>query len=419
MNAQPALKSTAPRCRHCGTELRHTLVDLGSSPLCNTLLDSESLRKGEPFYPLHVRICDQCFLAQLEEFVSPQEIFREYSYFSSFSDSFVAHARAYANMAIERFGLTGRSKVVEVASNDGYLLQHFVERGIPVLGIEPALNVAAVAREKGIPTITEFLGSATGAAIRESEGPADLVAANNVLAHTPTINDFVAGLRNLLVDDGVVTVEFPHLMRLIEDNLFETIYHEHFSYLSFYAVERVFASQGLRVFDVEEVNTHGGSLRVYACRTHCARHQETPRVQAMRDAEKAFGISDLRTYARFAEKVERTKRDLLSCLIGLRNAGKRIVGYGVPGKGNTLLNYCGIRTDFLEYMVDRNPYKQGKYTPGTRIPIHPPERIAETQPDYILIMPWNLREEIMRQLAYVRGWGAKFIVPIPRVEILD
>jgi len=419
MSSQAAPIATAPQCRHCGTELRHTLVDLGSSPLCNTLLDTQSLRRGESFYPLHVRICDECFLAQLEEFVSPQEIFTEYSYFSSYSESFVAHARAYAHMAIERFGLDERSKVVEVASNDGYLLQHFIERGIPVLGIEPALNVAAVARQKGIPTITEFLGSASGAAIREREGPADLVAANNVLAHTPTINDFVAGLRNLLADSGVLTVEFPHLMRLIEDNLFDTIYHEHFSYLSFYAVERVFASQGLRVFDVEEVATHGGSLRVYACRAEYTGHATAPRVQAMRDAEKEFGITDLRTYARFADRVEQTKRDLLSCLIGLRNAGKRIVGYGVPGKGNTLLNYCGIRTDFLDYMVDRNPYKQGKFTPGTRIPIHAPGRIAETKPDYILIMPWNLREEIMRQLDYVRAWGAKFIVPIPRVQVLD
>ncbi|MGH8177911.1 MAG: methyltransferase domain-containing protein [Steroidobacter sp.] len=407
------------QCRHCDATLTQTLVDLGSSPLCNTLLDHDSMQRGESFYPLHVRVCGACFLVQLGEFVSPGEIFSEYSYFSSFSDSFVAHARAYAETAIERFGLTPASRVIEAASNDGYLLQHFVARSIPVLGIEPALNVAAEARRKGVPTVTEFVGSAAAEAICQQHGAADLVVANNVLAHTPALNDFVAGLRNLLKDDGVVTVEFPHLVRLIEDNLFDTIYHEHFSYFSFFTAERVFASQGLRVFDVEEVDTHGGSLRMYAARAQCDKHIATHRVASMRERERAFGITDLASYSKFTAKVEQTKRDLLERLVDLRNGGKRIVGYGVPGKGNTLLNYCGIRTDFLEYMVDRNPYKQGRYTPGTRIPIHAPEKISQTRPDYILIMPWNLKDEIVRQLAYVREWGGRFIVPIPKVQLLD
>ncbi len=407
------------KCRHCAADLHHTLVDLGSSPLCNSLLDEATLQKGEAFYPLHVRVCSECFLAQLDEFVSPADIFSEYSYFSSFSESFVAHARRYAEMAISRFGLTSASKVVEVASNDGYLLQHFTARSIPVLGIEPALNVAAEAMRKGIPTVSHFLGSATGLQIRNEHGPADLVAANNVLAHTPYLNEFVTGLRHLLRDHGVVTVEFPHLVRMIEDNLFDTIYHEHFSYFSLFAVERVFATNGLRIFDVETVDTHGGSLRIYAESAATGHRSEDPRVEQIRRAEAAFGIDKLETYSRYTQQVERTKRELLETLIRLRGAGKRIVGYGVPGKGNTLLNYCGIRGDFLEYMVDRNPYKQGKYTPGTRIPIHAPEKIAATRPDYILVMPWNIRTEILDQLAFVRTWGAKFIVPLPAVEILD
>jgi hypothetical protein len=361
-----------------------------------------------------------CFLAQLDEFVSPAQIFSEYSYFSSFSDSFVAHARTYADMAIRRFNLTPASKVVEVASNDGYLLQHFVAQNIPVLGIEPALNVAAEARRKGVPTISHFLGGETGLAIRNEHGAADLVAANNVLAHTPYLNEFVVGLRHLISDTGVVTVEFPHLIPLIENNLFDTIYHEHFSYFSLFSAERVFATNGLSVFDVEVLDTHGGSLRLFAERSDAAPARDiTPAVLAQRAAERDFGIDKLSTYSRYSEQVERTKRELLTCLIHLRDAGKRIVGYGAPGKGNTLLNYCGIRTDFLDYMVDRNPYKQGKYTPGTRIPIHAPDKIRLTRPDYILIMPWNLKSEIIGQLGYVREWGARFIVPLPVVTILD
>jgi len=407
------------KCRHCGAALHQTLVDLGSSPLCNSLLDEKSLQAGEVFYPLHVRVCGTCFLAQLDEFVSPSEIFSEYSYFSSFSDSFVAHAKAYASMAIDRFGLTSSSKVVEVASNDGYLLQHFVARGIPVLGIEPALNVAEEARRKGVPTVSKFLGAETGQAVRDEHGAADLVAANNVLAHTPYINDFVAGLRILLKERGVVTVEFPHVIPLIQDNLFDTIYHEHFSYLSLYSVERVFATGGLRVFDVEVLTTHGGSLRVFAERADGPHRPVTERVHERRQAEADFGIDQLATYARYTAQVERTKRELLACLIELRGAGKRIVGYGAPGKGNTLLNYCGIRTDFLDYLVDRNPYKQGKFAPGSRLPIHAPEQIRKTRPDYILVMPWNIKDEIMAQVAYAREWGARFIVPLPAVRVID
>jgi SAM-dependent methyltransferase len=409
----------APICRHCGDELHQTLVDLGSSPLCNSLLDGESLHKGEAFYPLHVRVCGRCFLVQLEEFVSPTDIFSEYSYFSSFSNSFVAHARAYAEAMIGRFDLGPRSRIFEVASNDGYLLQHFVSRSIPVLGIEPALNVAAEARRKGIPTVSEFLGAATGQAIVAEHGAADLVAANNVMAHTPYLNDFTQGLRNLLAPDGVVTVEFPHVIPLLEDNLWDTIYHEHFSYLSLYAVERVFATNGLRVFDVELLSTHGGSLRVYGQRADSPARPATDRLHARRAAESAFGIDRLDTYATYTARVERTKRDLLRCLIELKSAGKRIVGYGAPGKGNTLLNYCGIRTDFLDFLVDRNPYKQGRHTPGTRIPILDPGRIRDARPDYVLIMPWNIKTEIIEQLAYIREWGGRFIVPLPNVQIVD
>ncbi|HVL57647.1 MAG TPA: class I SAM-dependent methyltransferase [Burkholderiaceae bacterium] len=409
----------APRCRHCGAQLHQTLVDLGSSPLCNSLLDAASLNAGESFYPLHVRVCGQCFLAQLDEFVSPSDIFSEYSYFSSFSGALVAQSKRYVDAAIERFGLSSTSRAYEVASNDGYLLQHFVARGIPVLGIEPALNVADAARKKGIPTISVFLGSETGAKIRAEHGPCDIVAANNVMAHTPYLNDFVLGLKALIKPDGVITVEFPHLFKMIEDNTWDMIYHEHFSYFSFHAAERVFASQGLRIFDVEEIESHGGSFRIYGTHAQNDTHAVTPNVQRIRAYERERGVADLRTYARFAERVEESKRSLLECLIGLRRAGKRIVGYGVPGKGNTLLNYCGIRQDFLDYMVDKNPYKQGKYTPGTRIPIHAPERIFETRPDYVLIMPWNLRREIVEQLAPVRSWGGRFVVPLPNVEIID
>jgi hypothetical protein len=408
--------NTIRRCRHCDAPLEQTLVDLGSSPLCNTLLDVDSMNRGEAFYPLHVRVCGNCFLAQLDEFVSPDEIFGEYSYFSSFSDTFVAHARRFVEESIDRFRLNGASKVIEVASNDGYLLQHFRPHGVPVLGIEPARNVAEAAVAKGIPTVVMFLGEDSAREIVKEHGAADLVVANNVLAHTPHLNDFVAGLAVLAGEQGVVSVEFPHLVRLINLNQFDTIYHEHFSYYSFHTVCRIFESKGLRVFDVQEIDTHGGSLRVFAT---VGDHPETPNVQRMHAFEQDWGVTDLATYANFTHRVEETKRQLLECLIPLRRAGKHIVGYGVPGKGNTLLNYCGLRTDFIDYMVDRNPYKQGRFTPGTRIPIYAPERIRETQPDYVLIMIWNLVDEVVAQLDEVRSWGGKFIVPIPNVKLLD
>ncbi len=406
------------RCRHCGSLLHHTFVDLGSSPLCNTMLTEDALQRGETFYPLHVRVCGDCFLAQLDEFVAPSEIFTEYSYFSSFSDMFVAHAKRYVDAAVERFGLDSSSRVFEVASNDGYLLQHFIPHGVAMLGIEPALNVAEAARAKGIPTISEFVGEKTAASIIGEHGTAHLVIANNVMAHTPYLNDFVRGLAILAGETGVITVEFPHIARLIERNQFDTVYHEHFSYFSLYTVDRVFRAKGLRIFDVEEIDTHGGSLRVYATRADEGVHPEAPAVAAMHAFEAERRITDLSTYADFSRKVEQSKRDLLDTLIRLKREGRQIVGYGVPGKGNTLLNYCGIRSDFLSYMVDRNPYKQGKYTPGTRIPIYPPERIFETKPDYVLVMVWNLVDEVVEQMQAIREWGGRFIVAIPEVRTI-
>ena len=406
------------RCRHCESPLQHTLVDLGSSPLCNTLLDAEGLHRGEVFYPLCVRVCDKCFLAQLDEFVAPDEIFTEYSYFSSFSDHFVAHAKRFVDRAVNRFALSADSLVYEVASNDGYLLQHFDPHRVPVIGIEPALNVAEAARKKGIRTLNEFIGRDTAQQIVSEHGAGNLVIANNVLAHTPHLNDFVVGLATHAGETGVVSVEFPHLMRLMERNQYDTIYHEHFSYFSFYTAKRVFASAGLRVFDVEEIDTHGGSLRISATAATNTQHVEQAGVAAMEAFERSRGVSDLATYSNFTARVEASKRALLDTLIRLRAQDKTIVGYGVPGKGNTLLNYCGIRTDFVDYMVDRNPYKQGRFTPGTRIPIHHPDAIFETRPDYVLIMVWNLVDEVMEQLEGIRDWGGKFIVPIPDVEIL-
>jgi SAM-dependent methyltransferase len=361
-------------------------------------------------------VCTDCWLVQLDEFVTPDHIFSEYAYFSSYSDSWVEHARRYAESMIRRLGLTSASQVTEVASNDGYLLQHFLARGIPVLGIEPAANVARVAMAKGIPAVVRFFGVETAAAVKEDHGPADLIAANNVLAHVPDINDFIAGVKILLKPTGTATFEFPHLVRLIEGNQYDTIYHEHFSYLSLIAVQVAFQSHGLRVYDVEEIPTHGGSLRVYACHEAAATATRES-VPALIAREDAFGLRSLERYQRFGEQVRETKRQLLSFLIEAKRDGKTIAGYGAPGKGNTLLNYCGIRTDFVDYTVDRNPYKHGKYLPGTHIPIHPPERIRQTRPDYVLILPWNLRDEIAAQLSYIREWDGRFVVPIPAVEV--
>ncbi len=408
-----------PKCRFCGAALTASLVDLGMSPLCQTHIEASRLNEVENFYPLHAWVCGQCFLVQLEEYVAPDSIFSEYAYFSSFADSWVEHAKRYTEAMRSRFGLSKDSLVAEIASNDGYLLQHFVAAGVPVLGIEPAANIAEVARKKGIRTESVFHGRKSAAVLKEKYGMADLLLGNNVLAHVPDLNDFVAGMQVLLKPKGVITMEFPHLLQLMQQNQFDTIYHEHFSYFSFVTVHRVFAAHGLDMFDVEEIPTHGGSLRIYANHAGANAREVSARVTELLQRERDLGFEKLETYQAFGANVEATKRKILAFLIELRNKGKRVVGYGAPGKGNTLLNYCGIRTDFLEYTVDRNPYKAGKYTPGTRIPILKPEQIDATRPDYIFILPWNLKDEIVKQMAHVREWGCKFIVPIPEPRILD
>jgi SAM-dependent methyltransferase len=407
-----------PRCRFCSSPLATTFVDLGMSPLCESFVPPERLDAMEPFYPLHVRVCDACLLVQLPEYVAPDEIFTEYAYFSAFSDSWVEHARRYAEAMIERYRLDASSRVVEIASNDGYLLQHFVARGVPVLGVEPARNVAEAARERGVPSVSVFFGADAARDLVADGGHADLVPANNVLAHVPDINDFVAGLAILLAPQGVATLEFPHLLRLIEGNQFDTIYHEHYSYLTLFTVEQIFGAHGLAVVDVEELASHGGSLRVYARHSDDASEPESPRVAALRALESEHGLDRMDGHRGFGPVVEETKRRLLDFLIEARDAGRRVVGYGAPGKGNTLLNYCGIRTDLLEYTVDRNPYKHGMALPGTHIPIHPPERLEGDDPEYVLILPWNLRQEIAGQLRHLRERGTQFIVPIPSVEVV-
>jgi hypothetical protein len=406
-------------CRFCGTQLKHTFADLGVSPLSNSYLRAEQLSRMEPFYPLHAYVCHRCFLVQLEEFESPQNIFHDYAYFSSYSESWLRHAKAYTEKMIERFHLDAGSRVIEIASNDGYLLQYFIEQGVPSLGIEPAANVALAAEEKGVPTITEFFGSRLAERLAAEGKHADLLLGNNVLAHVPALNDFVAGLKILLGAQGVITMEFPHLLRLMQGNQFDTIYHEHFSYFSFLTVEEVFARHGLALFDVEELETHGGSLRIYARHFEDEGKTITRRVQELKERESLAGARRLETYLGFSSQVEETKRSLLSFLIEARREGKRVAAYGAPAKGNTLLNYCGIRTDFLDYTVDASPHKQGRFLPGTRIPIYHPDKLKETRPDYVLILPWNLREEIAAQGHYVREWGARFVVPIPQVEIIN
>ena len=405
-----------PKCRFSGKELKHTFVDLGLSPIANNYLKPEQLSYAEKFYPLHVYVSEDNFLVQVEEFESPEDIFGEYTYFSSYSGALLENAQTYTNTVVERFNLNQASQVMEIASNDGYLLQYFLEKNIPVLGIEPAGNVAKVAQEKGIPTIVKFFGVNTAQELVASGKQADLLAANNVIAHVPDLNDFVAGMKILLKPEGVITVEFHHLLNLITKSQFDSIYHEHFSYFSLLSMEKVMAAHGLKVFDVEEISTHGGSLRVYAC------HQESSReicagVAEVKDKEIAAGLTRMETYLAFGEKVKATKRQLLSFLIEAKTQGKSIVGYGAPAKAITLLNYCGVRTDFIDYIVDRSPHKQGSFVPGTRLPILAPEKIAETKPDYLLILPWNLKEEIMTQMAMIRDWGGKFVVPIPEVQV--
>ncbi len=402
-------------CRFCRAPLSHLLIDLGMSPLCESFLTAAQLDAREPFYPLQVYVCGECFLAQLGQYVSAADIFSEYAYFSSYSDSWLAHARNYVEKTIARFDLTRASQVVELASNDGYLLQYFVAAGIPALGVEPAGNVARRAIERGVPTVVEFFGRAVAQSLVARGQAADLVVANNVLAQVPDLNDFVAGAQVLLKPHGVMTAEFPHLLQTIEQNQFDQIYHEHFSYFSFTTIERVFAAHGLILFDVQELPTHGGSLRIFARHAHADERPTEDSVHELRAREEAAGVTKLDRYDRFAEQVRAVKRDLLAFLIAAKRAGKSIVGYGAPGKGNTLLNYCGIRGDFLDYTVDRSTYKQGKFLPGTHIPIFAPERIHETRPDYVLILPWNLRAEITSQLEYIRGWGGRFVIPIPEL----
>jgi hypothetical protein len=410
---------SAPSCRLCGSALRHTLVDLGMSPLCETFLTADELDGVEHFYPLHVRICDTCLLVQLEAYVPGSEIFREYAYFSAYSDSWVAHARIYTERMIERFSLGGDDLVVELASNDGYLLQHFVQRRIPVLGIDPAANVAKAAEERGVETLVEFFDSRLAHRLVAEGRQANLIAANNVLAQVPPLNDFVAGMEILLARGGAATVEMPHLARLIEGLQFDTIYHEHYSYFSLTTLVELFSRHGLEIFDVDELPSHGGSLRVYLRRPGERAEPVSDDVARILAEEHAAGYDTLDGYREFAERVAETRWSLLELLIDLRRAGKTIVGYGAPGKGNTLLNYCGIRTDLLDYTVDRNPYKHGRFLPGTHIPIFPPEHIDEKKPDYVLILPWNLKKEISAQLSHIQEWGAQLIVPIPRPRILS
>ncbi len=410
--------ASAAACRFCGAPLVHTFVDLGLSPLANAYVRPADVGKPETFFPLHVFLCDRCWLVQLPEAERPEEIFSDYAYFSSYSDSWLAHCRAYAEAVIPRFGLGAHSRVVEIASNDGYLLQFFAARGIPVLGVEPAANVAAAAVEKGIETRVEFFGRAVGERLAAEGRRADLLIGNNVLAHVPGLNDFVSGLAGLLAPGGVVTLEFPHLLRLMEEGQFDTIYHEHYSYFSFATVRRVFAHHGLTLFDVDELPTHGGSLRIYGRHAGNEALAETSRVADLLGREEAAGLGTRAAYGAFTEKTLAVKRGLLKFLIATREAGQRVVGYGAPAKGNTLLNFCGIRTDFLEYTVDRSPHKQGSLLPGTRIPIAAPEKIRETRPDYVLILPWNLEQEIRAQMADIRSWGGKFVVAVPEVRVL-
>ena len=407
-----------PSCRFCDAPLELTVVDLGMSPLCESFLRADQIRQMEPFYPLHVFACEQCYLVQLESFVPPDEIFTEYAYFSAYSSSWVEHARRYVEMIRERLALGPDDLVVELASNDGYLLQHFVGTGIPILGIDPAANVAEAAESRGVPTHVAFFGRETAAQLAAEGRRASLVIGNNVLAQVPDLNDFLAGVKTILREDGTATFEFPHLLRLVDGLQYDTIYHEHFSYFSMGTFAEILRAHGLEAYDVEELSTHGGSLRVYAQHVG-GPHATTDALPALVAREEVEGLRSPERYRRFAEGVKESKRALLELLIELRRDGKHVVGYGAPGKGNTLLNYCGIRTDLLDYTVDRNPYKHGLFTPGTHIPILPPETIAETRPDFVVVLPWNLIDEIASQLSYVAEWGGRLIVPIPHATVLD
>ena len=417
MDTMNGLKMPRVDCRFCGTQLKHTFVDLGMSPLAESWLKPSQLNRMEPFYPLHVYVCERCFLVQLEEYESPDHIFSDYAYFSSYSETWLKHAKSYVEMVIKRLGLNGRSQVVEIASNDGYLLRHFVDKKIPALGIEPAANVAKVAVERGIPTVVKFFGVDTARRLVSEGTRADLLLGNNVLAHVPALNDFVEGMKILLKPEGTLTMEFPHLMQLIDNNQFDTIYHEHFSYLSFTTVETVFAAHGLALYDVEELPTHGGSLRLYACHSEDSSRTISERARELKAREKAAGVDRLETYLSFGERVKETKRKLLEFLIRAKREGKSIAAYGAAAKGVTLLNYCGVGADFIDYAVDLSPHKQGHFMPGVRIPIFHPDKVKEARPDYVLILAWNFKDEIMRQMACVSEWGGQFVVPIPEVTL--
>lgn len=408
------------KCRFCDAPIEQTFIDLGTSPIANSYVKPENFMKMEPFFALHAFVCGECFLVQLPNMESREHIFNEeYAYFSSYSASVLSHSKAYVEMMIDRFGFDGNSQVIEVASNDGYLLQYFRDRGVKVLGIEPSGSVAEAAEKAGIPSRVRFFGVDTAKALKAEGFTADLMLGNNVMAHVPDLNDFIGGFPILVGPRGIVTIEFPHLLRTIEDLYYDQVYHEHYSYLSFIAVEKIFAAHGMTLFDVEEIAPQGGSLRIFACHTGDETHPVTERVEAMRAREIAAGLASPEGYRSFAERVQETKRDLLRFLMEAKEAGKTVVGYGAPAKATTLLNYCGVKADMVDYTVDISPYKHGNLLPGTRIPIHPPEKILETKPDYVLIFAWNIRDEIMRNMAGVREWGGKFVVPLPRVEVLD
>jgi SAM-dependent methyltransferase len=404
-------------CRFCRAELTDVFADLGMSPLANSYLTADELAQMEPFYPLRALVCERCFLVQLEDYETPEAIFSEYAYFSSFSSTWLEHARRYADLAIDRFGLDGDSRVVEIASNDGYLLRWFIERGIPVLGIEPARNVAEVAKRAGVRTLVKFFGRATAREVAAMMSP-DLLIGNNVLAHVPDLNDFVAGMKILLSPRGVITMEFPHLLNLMEDNQFDTIYHEHFSYFSFLTAARVFEAHGVTLFDVEELPTHGGSLRIFGRHAEDDSKPVTDRASELMQRERDAGFEQVDTYLSFAGGVREAKWELLDFLVSQKRDGKRIAAYGAPAKGNTLLNYCGVGTETIDFTADLSPHKQGCYLPGSHIPILPPDAIRAAQPDLVLILPWNLKDEIAEQLAYVREWGGRFVVRTPRLEVL-
>ena len=404
-------------CRHCGAPLVHSVVDLGVQPPCEGYVSAERFNEPELTYPLHAMVCANCLLVQLETDVAPESIYTEYAYFSSYSDSWLEHSRRYTERITAQLGLDSDSQVVELASNDGYLLKNFVAKGIPAYGVEPAANIAKVAVERGIPTVVAFFGLSIASTLVAQGRSADLIVANNVFGHVPDINDFVSGIKLLLKTGGTVSIEIPHLMRLIEGNQFDTIYHEHYCYHTLLSDSRIFEAFGLRLFDVEELTTHGGSIRMLLCHVNDPRGV-APAVYALLELERACGLDRVETYAGFGEKVRETKRKLLTFLIEVARAGKTVAGYGAPGKGNTLLNYCGIRTDLIDFVVDRNPYKHGKYLPGSRIPIYAPDKIDQMKPDYVLILPWNIKEEIMVQMAHIRSWGGSFVLPIPEVTVV-